>query len=69
MFKFTLNQEIPIKLINSLKEKIKELINQGVVEEVVYGDEVTRISPMQTVMKGEKMDQTEISNIKAITLK
>lgn len=69
MFKFTLNQDIPIKLINSLKEKIEELINQGVVEEVVYGDEVTRISPMQTVMKGEKMDQTEISNVKAITLK
>ena len=44
--------DIPIKLMTPSKEKIGELIAQGVVEEVVYGDHVTWISPMQPVMKG-----------------
>jgi len=44
--------DIPVKLVTPSREKILELINQGVVEEVTYGDEVTWISPMQPVMKG-----------------
>ena len=44
--------DIPVRLMAPSKEKIKEMIAQGVIEEVEYGDNVTWISPMQPVMKG-----------------
>ena len=62
--------DIPIKLIAPSKEKIDELIAQGVLEEVTYGDEITWISPMQPVMKGairyngSKRDHEKIENEK-----